>query len=316
MKKIYLLIAIVGMSIGGYCQQGQWTWMNGDSVQSAGHYGIQGVYAPNNHPPSPYESCEWTDLNGNFWLFGGDASGIGTFCDLWEFKPSINQWAWIKGPGISGQFGVYGIQGIPSPTNNPGARGFGVATWVDTSGNFWLFGGSGYAQNTTGSTLNDLWQYNIVTNEWTWISGADSAYNLGDYGTILLPASTNQPPSRSETNASWVDSYDNLWLFGGTGPNTPQNFSDLWKYDLSINQWTWMKGSNIPNQPSFYGIKCIPDSSNCPSSRWGCYAKWKDSYGNFWLFGGADTTGGRNDLWRYNPITNVWTWMSGTNFPH
>ena len=97
------------MSIGGYCQQGQWTWMNGsDSVNAIGHYGTQGVFDSLNTPPALYEACEWTDNDGNFWLFGGLHPITSNFYgDLWEFNPNINQWAWIKGPGIPNQFGIY-----------------------------------------------------------------------------------------------------------------------------------------------------------------------------------------------------------------
>ena len=45
---------------------------------------------------------------------------------------------------------------------------------------------------------------------------------------------------------------------------------------------------------------------------------WTDSNGNLWLFGGLayDSTaaqGRLNDLWRYEPATNIWTWMGGAN---
>ena len=35
---------------------------------------------------------------------------------------------------------------------------------------------------------------------------------------------------------------------------------------------------------------------------------WVDGTGNLWLFGGI---GGLNDLWEYNPATNLWAWISG-----
>src|ERR1017187_7833913 len=131
MKKIYFLLIIGLMGVKGYGQPGEWTWMNGDSTCcSIGHFGTQGVFDALNTPPALYEACEWTDKDGNFWLFGG-VYNFNEFGDLWEFKPTINQWAWIKGPGIPLQNGIYGVQGIPSPTNNPGARGWGVPTFVD-----------------------------------------------------------------------------------------------------------------------------------------------------------------------------------------
>src|ERR1035438_9674005 len=100
MKKIYLLFALFTVSCSLFtakAQQGQWTWMNGSNLPGApGHFGTQGVFAAGNTPPGFYEAGEWTDKEGNFWLFGG--LGLNPYySDLWEFKAGINQWAWIKG---------------------------------------------------------------------------------------------------------------------------------------------------------------------------------------------------------------------------
>jgi N-acetylneuraminic acid mutarotase len=42
---------------------------------------------------------------------------------------------------------------------------------------------------------------------------------------------------------------------------------------------------------------------------------WTDASGNVWLFGGAQavTNSPRNDLWKYSPSSNEWTWMGGSN---
>ena len=62
-------------------------------------------------------------------------------------------------------------------------------------------------------------------------------------------------------------------------------FNDLWKYNISTNQWTWMSGSNMANQPGIYGIKGVPSNSTIPSSR--AYStSWIHSENTLWLFGG------------------------------
>jgi len=65
---------------------------------------------------------------------------------------------------------VYGTLGIPAPDNIPGSREQ-AATWTDSSGNFWLFGGSDPFGSGGGNMLNDLWKFNPSTKEWTWVSG-------------------------------------------------------------------------------------------------------------------------------------------------
>jgi hypothetical protein len=49
----------------------------------------------------------------------------------------------ISGHGLVGitllMYLVYGTQGIPSTSNNPGARD-GSVSWIDSNGFLWLFG--------------------------------------------------------------------------------------------------------------------------------------------------------------------------------
>ncbi|MEI6817069.1 MAG: kelch repeat-containing protein [Bacteroidota bacterium] len=305
MKKQLVILIMMLMSIGGFAQHGEWTWMNGDSaVNSPGHYGTQGVFDPLNSPPSNICAGAWTDLQGNFWLFGG----ISGYANLMEFKPSINQWAWIKGSNTIS--GIYGTQGLASRSNNPGMRQ-GFPTWVDISGNLWLFGGKGFDINGNDGTLNDLWKYDISANMWTWMKGPDLYNNPGSYGIIGVEDSTNIPPSRYGTTASWTDDNNNLWLFGGSN-QTWQDFNDLWKYNITTNNWTWMKGANTTNSGGIWGTKGVPNPSNTPNGRM-AWAKWKDINGNLWLFGGSHNfVGDKNDLWKYTIATNEWTWMSGT----
>ena len=63
-------------------------------------------------------------------------------------------------------------------------------------------------------------------------------------------------------------------------------FNDLWRYRVNDSTWTWISGSNIPNQPGVYGEKGIPSVDNYPGAR--RYAVgWYDSLREeFWLFGG------------------------------
>ena len=99
-------------------------------------------------------------MEGNLWLYGG-VNHYGWYGDLWKFFPTINEWAWIKGTGIiNHQRPIYGTLGVPSINNTPGQRSE-IYSWVDTSGNLWLFGGIGYDTAFIGSSVsyNDLWKY-------------------------------------------------------------------------------------------------------------------------------------------------------------
>jgi len=63
-------------------------------------------------------------------------------------------------------------------------------------------------------------------------------------------------------------------------------YNDLWKYNISTNQWTWMSGSNDTNQPGLYGNIGVPSNSSVPGGRYASIS-WIDSENTLWLFGGA-----------------------------
>src|SRR6185295_6042809 len=150
-----------------YSQAGEWTWMKGSNSSGAtGVFGTQGVADPANTPPALYGAGPFTDKAGNFWMFGGYNNN--SYTALWKYEPATNNWTWMKGPGTVSQYGVYGTLGVADINNYPGSRAYGFPTWVDTSGNFWLYGGTGYSSNTQGY-LSDLWKYDVATNQWIWM---------------------------------------------------------------------------------------------------------------------------------------------------
>lgn len=307
---MFLLLLIAGISL--QAQNGTWTWMKGSSTNnSAGNFGIQGVPAPSNEPPALYEVAQWTDLQGNFWFFGGLSSvPIQEATALWKFDPITNNWTWVSGTPAFLQSGNYGVQGVPSPTNLPGSRAWGAATWTDAAGDLWLFGGHGWDAFGNTGELNDLWRYNIATNQWTWMAGPNTVNNLGNYGTLQVPAATNMPPARYESNATWVSNSGELWIFGGAYAGY---YNDMWKYDPATNLWTWMSGSSTPNSPPNWGTLQVPAATNTPGARYS-YSKWKDTQGRFWFYGGQLFLSPKmSDMWMYDPTTNLWTWMAGTN---
>ncbi|RZK99861.1 MAG: galactose oxidase, partial [Pedobacter sp.] len=224
-------------------------------------------------------------------------------------------WTWVHGDNTPYNLGTYGMQGFPLPSNKPGSRQR-ATSWTDKDGNFWLFGGLGYSSNASSQYLNDLWKYDPLTNMWTWVSGSNTGNSNGSYGTKGQASITNMPGARYE-GGSWVDNNGNLWLFGGygyaTGP-TPQFMNDLWKFDINTNLWTWISGDNVINSPSVPGTKGVPSTNNKPGARYGG-GVWKDLSGNLWLLGGKGYSsllaGDLNDLWKYNIITNEWTWIGG-----
>ena len=251
----------------------------------------------------------------------------------------VNEWTWESGSDVFTDYGVngvYGTKGTAAATNVPGGR-FHSASWRDSSGNLWLFGGYGKASpGSDGGQLNDLWKYDVTTKQWTWVTGTDvtpastaggAAGSAGVYGTKGTAAAANTPGGREQL-MTWVDASGTVWLFGGEGIDgfgVTGELNDLWKF--KDGQWTWVNGADavgpalvFPGPTGIYGTKGVAAATNVPGGRYGSY-NWIDAQGNLWLFGGSgvDAAGFQgqnslkylNDLWKFSPTTGQWTWIAG-----
>lgn len=264
----------------------QWTRINGSTPIS---YGTQGVSSNTNMPGGKEFGVSWIDASGLVWLFGGFGStsssggwSTGYLNDLWKFDPATSQWVWVSGSNKADPIGSYGTQGVANSDNAPGGR-FAAASWIDSKGNLWLFGGIGHATNSTElANLNDLWTFNPKTNQWTWISGANTVDQKSSYGTQGVPSSTNVPGARSYIG-TWTDSSDNLWLTDG---------NEVWRFDTKTSQWTWVSGTAVTDQQNDH---IVPNS---PGSRTRLNV-WFDQYSRVWLFGGESSYGELGDLWMH-----------------
>src|SRR5579863_113452 len=327
-----------------------WVWMSGSNTvacttansvttcEQPGVYGTLGVPGAGNVPGSRLGAAGWTDSNGVLWLFGGgaespDGASFSYFNDLWAFDPSTLEWTWMGGSSSGGARGVYGTLGVPDPANIPGAR-TGAARWTDASGNFWLFGGSGFDSLGKSGVLNDLWEFNPTSHQWTWVGGSSTlpgplGGQPGVYGVLGNPAPGNIPGGRTSA-AAWTDASGNFWLFGGSGTDAAGNsgtLNDLWEFSPSTLQWTWMSGSSVMTcttttgtfqiktcgQSGVYGTLGVAAAGNVPQGLTST-ATWTDSGRNLWLFGGQGKptivvegqlvlieVSDLNELWEFNP---------------
>ena len=292
----------------------EWVWVSGSSEsEQGGIYGQKGVPDSDNIPGARRSMTSSMDSNGNLWLFGGfgydNESNSGYLNDLWKFDGY--NWTWISGNYSVSNLGNYGIKGVSSSENMPGARGRAVS-WIDSDENFWLFGGNGYNNESFTGRLNDLWIYNTSDSTWTWVSGNYSLNNYGIYGTKGISNPQNVPGAREDCIA-WHSSTGALYLFGGLGfdNDSTGHLNDLWKFQS--NEWAWVSGNKTTDQPGIYGQKGISSDLNMPGARRESVL-WQ-TLSTVWLFGGhgfdnQSSEGSLNDLWKFDG-TN-WTWVSGS----
>jgi len=307
---------------------GQWT-----------NYGVlvefdaPGVYTGTPIPGARVNAVTWKDASGNFWLFGGygydgatPTPTLGFLNDLWKYNSTTHTWTFVSGGNtdLANQKGIYGTQGTAASTNMPGGREEAVG-WADANGNLWLFGGEGEdSAATTNGILNDLWMYNIASNQWTWVTGSLMADQTGDYeaqpvvgpvnttaaagtcglvaGNVSLSCSavstSGAGPGSRWGAAGWIDAGGTLWLFGGwgldsTGTNGNGALDDLWAYTPNATAgqpgtWVWIKGSNTGSQNGVYGDMTRAYKTYeiwTPGGRSNA-THWVDGLGQFWLFGG------------------------------
>src|SRR4029077_21186840 len=218
----------------------------------------------------------------------------------------------------------------------PSSR-WGASQCTDSSGNLWVFGGQGIDGAGTLGLLNDLWRSNIASQTWTWMGPTNSnvGQNNGVYGTQGTALAANAPgPGGRQAAKLWVDSVGNVWLFGGlgldsagtrnpgslsglaTGTSIPDGalLNDLWKYNISTGQWTWVSGGSVADQTGVYGTQQVPAAGNVPGSRWGSVG-FTDPLNNIWLVAGwgygsttVKSTGYLNDVWQYIQSTGHGIW--------
>jgi Galactose oxidase, central domain len=326
---------------GSYEYSGSWTNISGYSnSNAAANYGTQGTSSSSNLPGARWGAAYCTDANGTVWMFGGqgyDSSGnVGLLNDLWMYSGGVWTWVGPSNSNLSQNDGVYGTLGTAATGNAPGGRQTAVLL-ADNQGNLWLFGGLGLDSKGTqnpgntgslpsgstpeGALLNDLWEYNISSGEWTWVSGGGAtglANQVGVYGTQQVPATGFFPGSRW-SSAGWSDANGNLWISGGWGyasalAQSTGFLNDIWEFHPATGLWTWWRGSSNVNQagnyPTYLPVQYgVPFVNNQPGGRSGVLF-WPQQQGaetHVWAFGGQgyDSTGANGylgDLWKYLPF--------------
>jgi hypothetical protein len=213
-----------------------WTWMAGPKLANQpASYGTLGVSSATNLPGGRHVEGSWYTAARGLESFGGygyDSANTfkGDLNDLWRFAGGA--WTWLGGSSSINQLSVPGTMGVAAPTNWPGARDT-FASSVDSAGRAWVFGGigcDGATCNSTGNYLGDLWRWDGTS--WTWMSGSSLANETPTYGTLGVPAATNQPGGRY-TDGAVDQSTGVLWIFGGRGRDssgTTTRLNDLWRY--------------------------------------------------------------------------------------
>lgn len=250
----------------------KWTLVSGNSSTD--------IFGTNLYPGARYAASSQV-IGNQAYLLGGKMDRLAgghpvIYSDLWENNGT--KFLWLSDLyGQSNQFQDPGDCFFGDPYEYP-ANGFGFSTWKYNN-SLYLFGGGSYVSGSnTPQVLADLWVYNTVAGYWTILTSPS------DGQCVSNPETSSGYPSARYGACNWKKR-NHFYLFGGYSQYGPLN--DFWFFD----------GTAWNNVTLFLS----------PSPRY--YAThWKDKNGNFWLYGGVDSTGNLlNDTWRFN---NVDYWVN------
>jgi hypothetical protein len=294
----------------------EWTWLSGDSTSpGVGSMGTLGVEAPGNSPPPRAAQQTWMGLDGNLYMYGGysQTCAVGRRGDMWKYNRTTSRWVWISGSTACNTAPVYGTKGVADAANTPGGW-FSAKTWTGADGRFWMFGAS--------ENRNDLWVFDPGTLLWTWMGGSGLTQQNGVYGTKGVAAATNWPGTR-ENACGAVRSDGKVYVHGGSGHGETGGaglLADLWLVDTGAAvRWTWLSGSKAVNAAGVLDAVGGDDTTRMPGGRRGASC-WVDGLDRLWMFGGTgyDDSGDNvsrdlSDLWMYDPVAGVWTFVAGAS---
>jgi len=206
----------------------EWTWVNGSSNGNAlPNWGIKNVASPNNNPGGRNCYVRWSDSNGNFYLFGGSkwTGASGDYNDIWYYDTNTDMWKWINGDTLPSTNGLYMSNCVPDSNRLPRGRFENKSIWKDDCYNLWTYGGKTIVGN---QNLNDFWHYNVLNNEWTYVSGDTTSLKPYSFGTKNISSPLNKPPPKIGA-MTWKDKQNNLWMFGGALANFSMR-NDMWRF--------------------------------------------------------------------------------------
>jgi N-acetylneuraminic acid mutarotase len=238
--------------------------------------------------------------NGSLIVFAGngiDYNGITGFLnDLWLYNFDTGYWSFLQGNvscNINGNYSSYIV----------GSR-YLHSMVIQPNDSLFVFGGYGCASSGCGY-LNDLWQYDFVLRQWTYLNGDKSTDNGGAY-------SFNGKVGSRSSHSMVMKSNDTFLLFGGYGFDSilvAGDLNDLWEYNITMGEWNFLYGDDIVDKKGNYS------TNGTIGSREAFSMVINPNNNDLVIFGGygIDNTGLKgplNDIWniyiyQFNNITNT-----------
>lgn len=155
---------------------------------------------------------------GKMYMYGGYTDTFGLMNDLFAFDPVALRWVSITSVGSSW----------------PCRRG-GHSLHA-ASDRLYLFGGRTELEDSSASSLNDVWIFDVTLNSWT----------------IAINRESETPVGRQHAASAIYGR--NLFVFGGMDVASALTFNDMWSFHLDAYNWKQLS----PNSGNVYGFAPPP----------------------------------------------------------
>jgi hypothetical protein len=142
--------------------------------------------------------------------------------------------------------------------------------------------------------MNDLWMYNITSNQWSWLSGQTFVPGISAPGTSITSSfSTGVPSGRMRTVLFPSSSGQRIRLFGGNSALEGYR-NDLIEFDINLLQWRQL-AANLATNTGVFGSLGDFSPSTFPALAWQMNSMFylrEDNLDQLYVFGGQNEVGG------------------------
>jgi N-acetylneuraminic acid mutarotase len=290
----------------------KWHWLKGSPSNSDYGVNVGNNMASSTNTPSGRKNFNYWQVGDYFYVYGGVGFYNSSFFnynfynDVWRYHIPSNSWICLKSQGnLFAPLGNYGTLGVPNINNFPQSRSLAAGWYYNNK--LYIFGG---LANGINESLNDLWEFDLANNTWTWLKGSNTLNGPTVVGNNNIANATNQPGSRFGIQFCNKDSL--LYLISSNNNFSNNGQTDVWEYNTNTNNWQRLSGGSLVNNIVRHGTINTPNSTNNPGSIIGavCYYRNNKIY----------TSGGRyyasnynyaTPLWQFDLQTQLWTWIKG-----
>jgi hypothetical protein len=256
-------------------------------------------------------------------MFGGIVGTAQVTNTIFQFDLDALMFAWVGGSLATGAEGKFGPKGVSSQNYEPPAL-YGVSYWSDTTDRkLYIFGGIHIAAGTSAEKrYADMWMFDYVSWNFTWIHGPGTQDTTGTYGFNQTVFAENLiPGARAFASFSYDKTNKIGYLFGGSGWARVElgNLNDLWAYDFNSNIWAWYSGSFAVNPNGAANQRNVWGDGNVPRARFSAHMAFNPSKNQLYIYGGANIRSNQavllSDLWKYSLDLNLFAWVGGSFNP-